>query len=142
MKFLCVACDQAMTLENKTDSTDGTMAILFTCGACGNEIAMLTNPGETQLVHSLGVSIGHERIAPEPMNVIRDKLAHRDELVEDEEWEPVWTEAAERRLAAAPSFVQGMIRRLYTDYARRLGYREITPKIMNEAREALGMTGM
>jgi hypothetical protein len=56
--------------------------------------------------------------------------------------EPVWSEAALKRLSAAPSFVQGMVHRLYTDYARQKGYTEITPAIMNEAREALGMTGM
>jgi hypothetical protein len=56
--------------------------------------------------------------------------------------EPVWTEAALKRLSAAPTFVQGMVRRLYTDYARQRGYTEITPAIMTEAREELGMTGM
>jgi hypothetical protein len=56
--------------------------------------------------------------------------------------EPVWTETALKRLSAAPSFVQGIVHRLYTDYARQKGYAEITPAIMNEARDALGMTGM
>jgi hypothetical protein len=56
--------------------------------------------------------------------------------------EPVWTEPALKRLSAAPSFVQGIVQRLYTDYARQKGYTEITPAIMNEAREALGMMGM
>jgi hypothetical protein len=55
---------------------------------------------------------------------------------------PVWSEAAERRLAAAPVFVQGMVRRLYGDWARERGIKEITPQVMNEARDALGMTGM
>jgi hypothetical protein len=54
----------------------------------------------------------------------------------------VWTENALKRLAAAPTFVQGMVRRLYTDYARQQGYAEITPAVMTEAREALGLTGM
>lgn len=142
MKFLCVACNRAMEFLEKDDPGDGTLAVAFRCEQCGTEIAMLTNPGETQLVQSLGVNIGHERIAPEPMRLVRDRLAHGEEVAAEEGWEPVWTEAAERRLAAAPGFVQGMVRRLYTDYARRQGYREITPKIMNEAREALGMTGM
>jgi hypothetical protein len=47
-----------------------------------------------------------------------------------------------KRLAAAPTFVQGMVHRLYTDYARQKGYTEITPAIMSEARDALGMTEM
>lgn len=141
MKFLCTQCDQAMEFAEKDDPGDGTMAVTFKCGRCGYKVAMLTNPGETQMVHSLGVSIGHERLAPEPMGLVRDKLAQRQEIAE-EDWEPAWTEAAERRLSAAPAFVQGMVRKLYTDYAKDQGYREITPQIMNEAREALGMTGM
>jgi hypothetical protein len=142
MKFLCVKCDQVMSFTEKDDPDDGTMAISFKCGQCGYEVVMLTNPGETQMVHSLGVSIGHERLTPEPMGLIRNKLAHQPAIGESEAWEPAWTEAAERRLSAAPAFVQGMVRKLYTDYARQHGYREITPQIMNEAREALGMTGM
>ncbi len=142
MKFLCVKCDQAMEFAEKDDPGDGTMAMTFKCGRCGYEVAMLTNPGETQMVHSLGVTIGHERITQEPMALVRDNLAYRREVAQGEEREPVWTEAAERRLAAAPAFVQGMIRKLYTDYAKRQGYRDITPQVMNEAREALGMTGM
>lgn len=143
MKFLCVPCNQAMGFTEKDDPGDGTLAVTFQCGTCGYEVAMLTNPGETQMVRSLGVTIGHEQLAPEPFGLVREHLAYQREATEEEaSWEPIWTEAAERRLSAAPVFVQGMVRKLYSDYARRQGYREITPKIMNEAREALGMTGM
>jgi hypothetical protein len=106
---------------------------------------MVTNSGETQVVRSLGVTIGHETLqeTPEPMSMVRGALASQGggPTVADEA-EPVWTEAAERRLSAAPTFVQGMVRRLYNDYARQKGYVEITPSIMNEARDALGMKGM
>ncbi len=104
---------------------------------------MLTNPGETQFVHSLGVQIGHEHIAPSPMEMIRGGLVEsRQDVFTQNSVEPVWTEAALKRLSAAPTFVQAMVRKLYTDYARSKGYTEITPAVMNEAREALGMTGM
>jgi hypothetical protein len=77
------------------------------------------------------------------MAMIRDALAGQTAAAPASAGpEPVWTEAALKRLSAAPSFVQGMVHRLYTDYARQHGYTEITPAIMNEAREKLGMMGM
>ena len=106
---------------------------------------MITNPGETQVVRSLGVTLGHEALSasPEPMSVIRDALAEgRSPATTPAGPDPFWTEAALKRLSAAPTFVQGIVHRLYTDYARQRGYTEITPAVMNEAREALGITGM
>jgi hypothetical protein len=141
MKFLCVPCDQPMALQTTDDAGPGAMAIVYACAGCGHRIAMVTNPGETQLVRSLGVQIGHERVAPEPMGVLRGALADGRELGPAGA-DPVWTEAAERRLAAAPGFVQGMVRRLYNDWARENGVTEITPQVMNQARDALGLEMM
>jgi len=141
MKFLCLACDRPMALQSTGDAGPGAMAITYACDGCGNSVAMVTNPGETQLVRSLGVQIGHERVAPEPMGVIRGALAE-GRAVERAPDEPVWSEAAERRLAAAPGFVQGMVRRIYNDWARENGITEITPQVMNQARETLGMEMM
>lgn len=143
MKFLCVSCDAAMEFEEKSDPQDGTLSLQFKCPSCERRVAMLTNPGETQFVRALGVQIGHEQIAPSPMSMIRGGLVEsRENVFSESEVEPLWTEAALKRLSAAPSFVQGMVRKLYTDYARGKGYKEITPAVMNEARETLGMKGM
>ena len=157
MKFLCVKCDVAMEFEQKDDPQDGTLSLQFKCPSCEQSVAMLTNPGETQFVRSLGVQIGHEQIASSPMSMLRSELAEpragvfvessaeaptRDPSRAWEPAEPLWTEAALRRLSAAPTFVQAMVRKLYTDYARSNGYAEVTPAVMNEARDALGMTGM
>ncbi len=146
MKFVCNDCREIMEFVDNTPSEDGgSMAITYTCPSCGRGIAMITNPGETQMVRSLGVTIGHEALntPPEPMAMIREALAGQaSATVAPVGPEPVWTEAALKRLSAAPSFVQGMVHRLYTDYARQKGYSEITPAIMNEARDALGMMGM
>ncbi len=140
MKFLCVKCDVAMEFEQKEDPGDGTLSLQFKCPSCEQRVAMLTNPGETQFVRSLGVQIGHEQIAPSPMGMIRGGLADsREGVFVEGDAEPVWSEAALRRLSAAPTFVQAMVRKLYTDYARGKGYKEITPAVMSEAREALGM---
>lgn len=147
MKFVCNDCRQGMEFVDKTTGDDGaSMAIHYQCPACGRSISMVTNPGETQMVRSLGVTLGHEALQapPEPMSTVREALAgHSPQATAaPQETEPVWTEAALKRLSAAPSFVQGMIHRLYTDYARQKGYAEITPAVMTEARDALGMTGM
>ncbi len=146
MKFVCNTDNQVMEFVETQNSADGgSMAVTFKCDTCGRTISMVTNPGETQLVRSLGVTIGHEALhaQPEPMAMIRDALAGGMPPASAATGpDPMWSEAALRRLAAAPAFVQGMVRRLYTDYARQKGYPEITPAVMTEARDALGMTGM
>jgi hypothetical protein len=53
-----------------------------------------------------------------------------------------WTDAAARRLDRVPSFVRGMVHRIYTDWARERGIREITPEVMDRARTDLGLEGM
>jgi hypothetical protein len=76
MKFLCVGCDEAMTLKETRGPDEGSMSVLFGCPSCGREIAMLTNPMETQMVRSLGVAIGGRTAAPEPMETLRGSLVH------------------------------------------------------------------
>lgn len=148
MKFVCNDCQEVMEFEKNMPSEDGgSMAISYSCPTCKRGISMVTNAGETQMVRSLGVTIGHEALdttQPKPMSLIRDALTGSAPQFEPTETgpEPVWTEQALQRLSAAPPFVQGMIRRIYSDYARQKGYAEITPAIMNEAREKLGMTDM
>ena len=46
------------------------------------------------------------------------------------------------RLGRVPSFVRGMVKRIYTDYAVQHGIVEITPGVMDRAREELGLEGM
>ncbi|MBV7337922.1 PCP reductase family protein [Chloroflexi bacterium TSY] len=147
MKFVCNDCQDVMEFVDNTPSDDGgSLNISYACPTCNRGISMVTNPGETQMVNSLGVTIGHEALgnsSPAPMSMIQNALAGSAPVAAASAApEPVWTEAAQKRLAAAPGFVQGMVRRLYTDYAQQKGYTEITPAIMSEAREALGMMGM
>ena len=147
MKFVCNDCHEVMDFVDNLPSEEGdSMAITYNCPSCDRAISMVTNAGETQMVRSLGVTIGHESLdssLPEPMSMIRESLTSQTSFEPTRSGpEPVWTEAAQRRLSAAPTFVQGMVHRLYTDYARQNGYTEITPAVMNEARDKLGMTGM
>jgi proto-chlorophyllide reductase subunit len=58
LKFLCVPCDQPMKLTTVRPPDRGSLSVVYSCAACGYEMAMLTNPYETQVVSSLGVKIG------------------------------------------------------------------------------------
>jgi hypothetical protein len=64
MKFLCVPCDQPMKLATVAPPDRGSLAVRYSCPACGYEMAMLTNPFETQIVQSLGVRVGPAPEAP------------------------------------------------------------------------------
>ncbi len=58
MKFLCVPCDSPMKLQTIGPPDGGSLSIVYSCPECGYEMAMLTNPYETQVVQSLGVRVG------------------------------------------------------------------------------------
>lgn len=77
MKFLCVECDEAMSLEEAHGPDEGAMTVVFQCPTCGRQTAMLTNPQETQVVRSLGVSIGEEEASSGPMDMVRSSLARQ-----------------------------------------------------------------
>ena len=86
MKFLCIACDQAMRLAGTTGPDPDSLTVTFACPACGHRIAMMTNPWETQLVRTLGVKVGGAPAeAPAPFAAVRAGLAHQREaaLVSD-----------------------------------------------------------
>ena len=148
MKFLCIECDEQMRFDERQQPGDGTFAAAFTCGRCGRRIAMLANPMETQLVESLGVKIGGRTLEPEPMEIVRGSLVTREGAFVDEASShdarprPRFSEASQERLARVPSFVRGMVKRLYTEYAVERGISEITPDIMDRARTELGLEGM
>src|SRR3954454_12489788 len=61
MKFLCVPCDSPMKMQSVGPPERGSLSVVYACPECGYEMAMLTNPFETQLVQSLGVRIGPDR---------------------------------------------------------------------------------
>jgi len=164
MKFLCLACDEVMAFAERQIPGDGTMAAVFACGACGREMAMLTNPMETQLVSSLGVKVGGREVPAQPMEGVRTSLeGGRDEaFVEPGAQDPSaqeggtasqgtrpatpgaveWSPEAVERLQRVPRFVRGMVKRIYTDYARERGIRTLTPDVMDTARSDLGLEGM
>jgi hypothetical protein len=147
MKFLCIPCDAVMDFAERQLPGDGTMAAVFACPACGREIAMLTNPMETQLVSGLGVKVGGRTVPAQPLELTRASVANggADVFQEAELPQPVrvaWSPEAVERLGHVPSFVRGMVKRIYTDYAREHEIAEITPAVMDRARADLGLEGM
>ena len=81
MKFLCITCDEPMTLNNTQGPDNGSMSLIFGCPNCGHAVAMLTNPMETQMVRSLDIKMGGRTAPAQPMEMVRTSLAaQRDGL--------------------------------------------------------------
>lgn len=156
MKFLCVDCDTQMEFEDRQLPGDGTLAALFKCPSCDRVVGMLTNPMETQLVSSLGVQIGGRAVPEQPLESTRSTITTgRPDAFADEEPAEVsavtaagapapvaWSADAVTRLEAVPRFVRGMVKRIYSDYAKENGIAEITPAVMDRARSDLGLEDM
>ena len=149
MKFLCIDCDAQMTFEQRQQPGDGTFTASFACPRCGRRVAMLANPMETQLVGTLGVEIGGRTLDEQPLEFTRGAVAGRDDaFIEDAPRStpraprPVWSSDAEARLAKVPGFVRGMVKKIYSDYARERAIEEVTPEVMDRARAELGLEGM
>ncbi|GMR12979.1 MAG: hypothetical protein BMS9Abin29_1174 [Gemmatimonadota bacterium] len=161
MKFLCLECDEAMDFAERQLPGDGTLAAVFKCPGCSREMAMLTNPMETQLVSSLGVKIGGRDVPAQPMELVRGSLEGGREEAFHEPAPPlsqdvpvpgttspagagpvVWTPEAVDRLSRVPKFVRGMVKRIYGEWASEHGIAEMTPELMDQARTELGMEGM
>ena len=153
MKFLCVGCDRVMDYVERRLPGDGTMAVVYACSGCGRETALLTNPMETRLVSGLGIEVGGRSVPPEPLELVRSALDDTDErtlpgatsAAGQESLRPAqvrWSGDARERLLVVPSFVRGMVKRIYGEYAAERGIVEITPEIMDRARTELGLEGM
>ena len=148
MKFLCLPCDAQMTFSERQQPGDGTFAAAFTCPSCGRAVALLANPMETQLVSALGVRIGGRELDPPPMEHTRGAVAGRPDAFVDAPaaapatGRPRWSPEAQERLSHVPSFVRGMVKKIYGEFAVDHGIVEITPEVMDRARRELGLEGM
>jgi hypothetical protein len=159
MKFLCVPCDAPMKLRTVGPPEGGSLSVVYSCPECGYEMAMLTNPFETQLVQSLGVRIGpstglgagpdagassaasaSEGKCPLPAMMAEAEGARESAGHADGETPAVrWTPAAEARLGNIPAFVRPMARTGIERFARERGLVEVDEKTLDEAREFFGM---
>ncbi len=152
MKFLCVPCDSPMKLQTVGPPDGGSLSVVYACPECGYEMAMLTNPFETQLVQSLGVRIGPETgggvsstgstSAAGTSCPFAAMMPAREGTPTGQAEEPVpvrWTSGAEARLANIPAFVRPMARTGIERFARERGALEVDEKILDAAREFFGM---
>jgi hypothetical protein len=158
MKFLCVPCDTPMKLQTVAPPDRGSLSVVYSCPECGYEMAMLTNPYETQVVQSLGVRIGpgtgveagRENGPAEASakagcpftGMISEAGEVRPDAAGVKPGEPApvrWTAAAEARLANIPEFVRPMARTGIERFARERGAMEVDEKILDAAREFFGM---
>ena len=143
MKFLCVPCDTPMKVQTVAPPDSGSLSVVYSCPECGYEMAMLTNPFETQLVQSLGVRIGPGDAAVAPAAgkcPFPEMVQSQGAAAGPGGPAPVrWTAAAEARLANIPSFVRPMARTGIEKFARERGATEVDERILDAAREFFGM---
>jgi Proto-chlorophyllide reductase 57 kD subunit len=150
MKFLCVPCDSPMKLQTVGSADRGSLSIVYSCPECGYEMAMLTNPYETQMVQSLGVRVGpstESAAGPTEASAATGgrcpfgaMIPGADVTVPAPDLVAVrWTAAAEARLANIPAFVRPMARTGIEQFARERGVMEVDDKILDAAREFFGM---
>lgn len=147
MKFLCVPCDTPMQLLEAKPPDGGSIALVYSCPDCGYEMAMLTNPMETQVVGSLGVKIGAsagsaERAAESgaskcPFTGMVQEMTGAAATSERTGFP--WTETAKQRLDTIPDFVRPMAKTGIEKYARDKGYPQIDDAVLDEARQFFGM---
>ncbi len=74
MKFVCLNCETYMNFEKVEKPGEGSLGVFFGCPSCGAKFSMVTNPGETQMVASLGVKLGGRPAAAEPFEMTRGTL--------------------------------------------------------------------
>ncbi len=74
MKFVCLKCETYMNFEKVEKPAEGSLGVFFGCPSCGAKFSMVTNPGETQMVSSLGVKLGGRTTVAEPFEMTRGTL--------------------------------------------------------------------
>ena len=74
MKFVCMKCEAFMLFQKVEKPGEDSLGVMFECPQCGSRVAMVTNPGETQMVSALGVKLGGRTTTPEPFELTRGTL--------------------------------------------------------------------
>ena len=74
MKFVCLNCETYMNFEKVEKPGEGSLGVFFGCPSCSAKFSMVTNPGETQMVSSLGVKLGGRTVEAEPFEMTRGTL--------------------------------------------------------------------
>lgn len=74
MKFVCLNCETYMNFEKVEKPAEGTLGVFFACPSCDAKVSMVTNPGETQMVSTLGVQLGGRTVDAIPLEMTRGTL--------------------------------------------------------------------
>lgn len=74
MKFVCLKCETYMSFEKVEKPAEGSLGVFFECPSCQSRFSMVTNPGETQMVSSLGVQLGGRTVDHTPLEMTRGGL--------------------------------------------------------------------
>jgi hypothetical protein len=164
MKFLCVPCDTPMRLRATEESEPGSLSVVYSCPACGYEMAMLTNQHETDMVRSLGVRIGPAAAAAIanpgtsaimstsgeataaggsrcPFSAMLGGTTQPQTEVREAAVPsgPEWTPGALERLEGIPEMVRPMARAGIEMVARENGHQVIDETVLAAARSRFGM---
>ena len=151
MKFLCVPCDEQMKLKHSLGQGGGSVALVYACPACSAEMAMMTNPHETQVVGSLGVRIGPEKgddaAATASKCPFTGMLAEMgistaptgDGAGSRESGGVPWTAEARERLANIPDIVRTSAVAGIEKFALDHGYEEVDAAVLERARSFFGI---
>ena len=135
-----------MKLQTVVPPDRGSLSVVYSCPACGYEMAMLTNAYETQVVQSLGVRIGPatDGVAAEaggkcPFPGMIPSSEGTGGHRADQPIAVKWTAAAEARLTNIPEFVRPMAKIGIEKFARDRGSLEVDEKILDDAKQFFGM---
>ncbi len=138
MKFLCVSCDEAMKLIDAKPPDRGSLSVVYQCPRCAHEIAMLTNPYETQVVSSLGVRVGPETdgAAKCPFPSMMEEMGAS---LDGASAEFSWTPEAVERLANIPEFARPMAKTGIEKFAKDRGLAQVDREVLEQAKDFFGM---
>ena len=157
MKFLCVPCDEQMKLKHALGPDGGSVALVYACPTCSAEMAMMTNPHETQVVGALGVRIGPETGTEAgatsskcPFTGMLAEMGMPTTQSEDEVDSPgvtgngesggiPWTAEARERLANIPDIVRTSAVAGIEKFALDHGYDEVDAGVLERARSFFGI---
>ena len=151
MKFLCVPCDEAMKLVNASPPDRGSLTVLYKCPKCDYQMAMLTNPFETQVVGSLGVKVGVDGKKTSEgskcpfANMVQDQTATTTVAPATVSSSPnsmgefPWTSEASSRLENIPEFARPMARTGIERFAQERGLSLVDEGVLEKAKEFFGM---
>lgn len=141
MKFLCVSCDEAMKLMEVAPPERGSLSVVYRCPRCAHEIAMLTNPFETQIVGSLGVNIGAEsdQTDGESRCPFSSMVQDLGTDVDESSLELSWSPEASSRLDNMPEFARPLAKAGIEKFARDQGMGQIDVGVLDRAKDFLGM---